>query len=65
MEADYRFLSAGLYMSYMVYHATGEGVMSCIAVAGSKQAAEHLMKGKLPEHLSPSDRHQIARFCAG
>jgi hypothetical protein len=50
MEADYRFLSAGLYMSYMVYHATGEGVMSCIAVAGSKQAAEHLMKGKLPEH---------------
>lgn len=42
--------SADLYMSYMVYHATGEGVMSCIAVAGSKHAAEHLMKGKLPEH---------------
>jgi hypothetical protein len=45
------FTKAGLHLCYMNYHATGEGVTSCIAVAGSAQRAEHLIKAKLPEYF--------------
>ena len=45
------FLNAGLYLCYMNYHATGEGVTSCIAVAGSEQEAERLIKDRLPEYF--------------
>jgi len=51
MKAHNPLLEAGLYMSYMVYHATGEGVTCCVAVAGSKHATEQLMKKKLPEYF--------------
>lgn len=51
MDAKSRLFEIGLYMSYMVYYATGEGVMSCVAVAGSEHAAEHLLKEKLPEYF--------------
>lgn len=43
------FLEAGLHISYMNYGATGEGVTSCIAVAGSPQYAEDILKKWLPE----------------
>lgn len=47
------FMTAGLFLCYMNYHATGEGVTSCIAVAGSAQRAERLIKDKLPEYFYP------------
>lgn len=46
-------MTAGLFLCYMNYHATGEGVTSCIAVAGSAQRAERLIKDKLPEYFYP------------
>lgn len=45
------FIEAGLYLCYMNYHATGEGVTSCISVAGSAQRAEDLIKDKLPAYF--------------
>lgn len=45
------FHEAGLYICYMNYHATGEGVRSCISIAGSAQRAEKIMKEKLPEYF--------------
>lgn len=50
-NADLSFAKAGLYLCYMNYHATGEGVRSCISVAGSAQRAEHLIKEKLPNYF--------------
>lgn len=47
------FMTAGLFLCFMNYHATGEGVTSCIAVAGSAQRAERLIKDKLPEYFYP------------
>ncbi|WBX95209.1 hypothetical protein [Pseudoxanthomonas mexicana] len=46
-------MTAGLFLCYMNYHATGEGVTSCIAVAGSAKRAERLIKDKLPEYFYP------------
>lgn len=40
-------LRRGLYLSYMNYYATGEGVRSCLAIGGSKEKAETLIKEKL------------------
>ena len=40
-------LEAGLYLSHMNYYATGEGVRSCLAIGGSKEHAERLLKEKL------------------
>lgn len=45
------FTRAGLHLCYMNYHATGEGVTSCIAVAGSAQRAELLIKEQLPDYF--------------
>lgn len=45
------FIEAGLYLCYMNYHATGEGVTSCVAVAGNAQRAEDLIKEKLPTYF--------------
>lgn len=49
-SAEPSFLEAGLYISYMNYCATGEGVRSCVCVAGSARAAEHIIRGKLPDY---------------
>lgn len=46
-SSDSLFFSIGLHLSYMNYCATGEGVTSCICVAGSAQRAEHILKEKL------------------
>lgn len=45
------FLEAGWYLSYMNYAATGEGLTSCLAVAGTAKAAERILKEKLPEYF--------------
>ena len=45
------FLEAGWYLSYMNYAATGEGLRSCLAVAGSAEAAERILKEKLPKYF--------------
>jgi hypothetical protein len=44
-------LEAGLYLSHMNYYATGEGVRSCLAIGGSREHAERLMKEKLPNYF--------------
>ncbi|GLQ93420.1 hypothetical protein [Dyella acidisoli] len=44
-------LEAGWYLSYMNYAATGEGLRSCLAVAGTAEAAERILKEKLPEYF--------------
>ena len=44
-------LEAGLYLSHMNYYATGEGVRSCLAIGGSKEHAERLVKEKLPDYF--------------
>ncbi|WP_243043136.1 hypothetical protein [Dyella sedimenti] len=41
------FLEAGWHISYMIYHATGEGVRICIAVAASQEYAEEILKSKI------------------
>ena len=45
------FLEAGLYLSYMNYFATGEGMTSSLAVAGTAEAAERMLKDRLPEYF--------------
>ena len=40
-------LEAGLYMSHMNYYATGEGIRSSLAIGGSKDHSERLLKEKL------------------
>ena len=45
------FLDAGWYLSYMNYAATGEGMTSCLAVAGTVEAAERILKERLPEYF--------------
>lgn len=45
------FIEAGWYLSYMNYFATGEGLRSCLAVAGTAEAAERILKEKLPEYF--------------
>lgn len=50
-DAEISFMKAGLYLCFMNYHATGEGVRSCIAVAGSANEAERLIKDKLPSYF--------------
>ncbi|MBP1475433.1 hypothetical protein J7I44_14055 [Frateuria sp. MAH-13] len=45
------FLTAGWYISFMNYAATGEGLTSCLAVAGSAHAAEQRLKERLPEYF--------------
>ena len=52
-NSDTSFRKAGLDLCYMNYHATGEGVRSCIAVAGSEKEAERLIKDKLPDYFYP------------
>lgn len=42
---------AGWYLSYMNYTATGEGVTTCLAVAGTAEGAERLLKARLPEYF--------------
>lgn len=51
MQSIAELFEAGLYLCYMNYHATGEGVTSCISIAGSAQRAEQLIKEKLPEYF--------------
>ena len=51
MQSNAELFGAGLYLCYMNYHATGEGVTSCISIAGSAQRAEQLIKEKLPEYF--------------
>lgn len=50
-DTEMSFLEVGLYLSYMNYHATGEGVRSCISLAGSVQSAEKLIKEKLHDYF--------------
>lgn len=45
------FLEGGWHISYMIYHATGEGVRVCIAVAGSQNYAEEMLRGKTDEYF--------------
>ena len=46
-------LEAGLYLSHMNYYATGEGIRSCLAIGGSKEHAERLLKEKLHTYFHP------------
>jgi len=46
-----RFAESGLYISYMIYHATGEGMRVCLAVAGSSRRTEKLLKTRLDEYF--------------
>lgn len=50
-SASPTFLDAGWYLSYMNYFATGEGLRSCLAVAGTAGAAERILKERLPEYF--------------
>ena len=45
------FFEVGWHISYLVYHATGEGVRVCIAVAGSHECAEKTLKSKVEDYL--------------
>jgi hypothetical protein len=45
------FLEAGLYLSYMNSFATGEGMTSSLAVAGTAKFAERILKERLPEYF--------------
>ena len=47
--AECKFLEDGWHISYMVNYATGEGVRVCIAVAGSQECAEKILKSKIEE----------------
>ncbi|PNS08868.1 hypothetical protein [Solilutibacter silvestris] len=47
------FIRAGWYISYMNYCATGEGVTSIIAVSGSAERSEKLLKYQLPGYFHP------------
>lgn len=58
---DAAFMKAGLYLCYMNYHATGEGVRSCIVVAGSEKAAKRLIKDEVTRLLSPWPSYDTAQ----
>ena len=49
IDPSQSFIEAGWYISYMNYCATGEGVTSCIAVAGTAPQAEEILKKRIPE----------------
>lgn len=51
---DQLFLERGLFMAYMVYHATGEGFRFCVAVAGSTYRAESILRRKIDEYFHPA-----------
>lgn len=51
---DRQFRSSGLYMSYMNYYATGEGVRSCISVGGSAEYSEKQLKKRIPDYFHPA-----------
>jgi hypothetical protein len=44
-------LGGGWYISYMNYYATGEGVRSCLAIAGSPDAAEDVLKKRINDYF--------------
>jgi hypothetical protein len=44
----------GWYLSYMYYHATGEGVTLCIAIGGSRSYAESVLKERLHKYFYPA-----------
>jgi hypothetical protein len=44
-------LDCGLYISYMNYYATGEGVTSCVAVGGSLKYVEDVLKKHIDEYF--------------
>lgn len=46
-------LEAGLCLGHMRYYATGEGVRSCIAIGGSNEHVERLLKEKLHNYFHP------------
>lgn len=48
---DQDFFGNGLFISYMSYHATGEGVRLCLAIGGSKYRTERILKTKLDEYF--------------
>ena len=48
---DSQFLVRGLFVSYMIYYATGEGVRVCVAVAGSTHHAESILRGKIDKYF--------------
>lgn len=48
---DILFLERGLFVAYMIYHATGEGVRISIAIAGSAYRAEATLRRKLEEYF--------------
>jgi hypothetical protein len=40
-------LERGWYISYMNYYATGEGVTTCVAVGGSPESAEDVLRERI------------------
>lgn len=48
---DQNFLGRGLFISYMSYYATGEGVRLCLAIGGSTYRTERILKTKLDEYF--------------
>ena len=44
-------LDCGLYISYMIYYATGEGVTSYVAVGGSHTHVENVLKKRIDEYF--------------
>lgn len=51
---DQLFLERGLFLAYMVYHATGEGFRFCVAVAGSARRAEAILRRKVDVYFHPA-----------
>lgn len=49
-----RFLEGGWHISYLIWHATGEGVRVCVAVAGSQADAEKTLRSKIEEDFYPA-----------
>ena len=44
-------LEGSWFLSFMNYAATGEGVTSCLVVAGTAEAAERLLRERLPTYF--------------
>lgn len=49
-----RFLEGGWHISYLVWHATGEGVRVCVALAGSQEDAEKSLRSRIEEDFYPA-----------
>lgn len=50
------FLEHGLFVAYMIYHATGEGVRISVSVAGSAYRADASLRKKIDKYFHPAIR---------